>query len=62
MVKGTPKFPSSTRSIKELYKDGEQKFRIFSLKELVAAANAFIGMLKIEEGGIKKVYMGTFSP
>jgi len=64
VVNGAPKSPStvpSLRSIKELYKEKEQSYRIFSLKELVDATNGFNRMLKIGEGGFGKVYRGTIS-
>ncbi|WVZ12789.1 hypothetical protein V8G54_017319, partial [Vigna mungo] len=65
VVNGAPKSPSSVpspRSIKELYREKEQSYRIFSLKELVDATNGFNSMLKIGEGGFGKVYRGTISP
>lgn len=52
----------SPRSIKELYKENEHNFRIFTLQELVDATHGFNRMLKIGEGGFGKVYRGTIKP
>ncbi|XP_027359757.1 probable serine/threonine-protein kinase PBL19 isoform X1 [Abrus precatorius] len=52
----------SPRSIKELYKEKEHNFRVFTLQELVDATNGFNRMLKIGEGGFGKVYRGTINP
>ncbi|KAK7406339.1 hypothetical protein VNO78_07962 [Psophocarpus tetragonolobus] len=52
----------SPRSIKELYKEKEQNFRIFTLQELVDATHGFNRILKIGEGGFGKVYRGTIKP
>ena len=52
----------SPRSIKELYKENEHNFRIFTLQELVDATHGFNRMLKIGEGGFGKVYRGTIEP
>lgn len=62
VVNGATKSPNSLpspKSIKELYKEKEQNFRIFTLQELVDATNGFNRMLKIGEGGFGKVYRGT---
>jgi kinase len=53
---------SSPRSIKELYKEKEHNFRVFTLQELVDATNGFNKVLKIGEGGFGKVYRGTITP
>ncbi|XP_061343914.1 probable serine/threonine-protein kinase PBL19 isoform X1 [Gastrolobium bilobum] len=52
---------SSPRSLKELYKEKEHNFRVFTLQELVDATHGFNRMLKIGEGGFGKVYRGTIS-
>ncbi|CAK8539540.1 unnamed protein product [Lathyrus sativus] len=52
----------SPRSIKEIYKENEHNFRVFTVQELVNATNGFNKMLKIGEGGFGKVYRGTISP
>ncbi|RDX90487.1 putative serine/threonine-protein kinase PBL19, partial [Mucuna pruriens] len=60
-TKSTSTLPSP-RSIKELYKENEHNFRIFTLQELVDATKGFNRMLKIGEGGFGKVYRGTITP
>ncbi|KAK7309081.1 hypothetical protein RJT34_05540 [Clitoria ternatea] len=57
-TKSTNSLPSP-RSIKELYKEKEHNFRVFTLQELVDATHGFNRMLKIGEGGFGKVYRGT---
>ncbi|KAJ1391740.1 Serine-threonine/tyrosine-protein kinase, catalytic domain [Sesbania bispinosa] len=58
----SPNMQSSPKSVKELYKEKEHNFRVFTLQELVDATNGFNRMLKIGEGGFGKVYRGTISP
>ncbi|KAK7251829.1 hypothetical protein RIF29_35383 [Crotalaria pallida] len=53
---------SSPRSVKELYKENEHNFRVFTLQELRAATNGFHRMLKIGEGGFGSVYKGSIRP
>jgi aspartate oxidase len=53
---------SSPRSIKELYKEKEHNFRVFTVRELINATNGFNKVLKIGEGGFGKVYRGTITP
>ncbi|KAL2348220.1 hypothetical protein Fmac_002220 [Flemingia macrophylla] len=62
VVNGASKSPTSPRSIKELYKENEHNFRIFTLQELVDATHGFNRMLKIGEGGFGKVYKGKIRP
>ncbi|KAG5061345.1 Putative receptor-like protein kinase [Glycine soja] len=60
--KSSPSSLPSPRSIKELYKEKEHNFRIFTLQEMVNATHGFNRMLKIGEGGFGKVYRGTIKP
>ncbi|XP_047341861.1 probable serine/threonine-protein kinase PBL19 [Impatiens glandulifera] len=53
---------SSTRSVKEMYKEREHNLRIFSLTELKEATNGFNRSQKIGEGGFGSVYKGTITP
>lgn len=49
---------SLPRSIPEMYREKEQKLRVFSLSELREATNDFNRMLKLGEGGFGSVYKG----
>nr|WIL59947.1 nodulation protein [Melilotus officinalis] len=53
---------SSPRSVKDLYREKEQSFRVFTLQELREATNGFNRMLKIGEGGFGSVYKGSILP
>ena len=53
---------SSPKSVKELYKEKEHSFRVFTLQELRDATNGFNKMLKIGEGGFGSVYKGSIRP
>ncbi|KAE9606859.1 putative protein kinase RLK-Pelle-RLCK-VIIa-2 family [Lupinus albus] len=53
---------SPSRSVIELYKEKEQNFRVFTLRELIEATKGFNRMLKIGEGGFGSVYRGTIIP
>ncbi|WJX89268.1 putative serine/threonine-protein kinase pbl19 [Trifolium repens] len=53
---------SSPRSVKDLYREKEHTFRVFSLQELRDATNGFNRMLKIGEGGFGSVYKGSILP
>ncbi|PNX85587.1 NAK-type protein kinase, partial [Trifolium pratense] len=53
---------SSPRSVKDLYREKEHSFRVFTLHELRDATNGFNRMLKIGEGGFGSVYKGSILP
>jgi len=53
---------SSPRSVKDLYREKEQSFRVFTFQELRDATNGFNRMLKIGEGGFGSVYKGSIVP
>ncbi|CAJ2663929.1 unnamed protein product [Trifolium pratense] len=53
---------SSPRSVKDLYREKEHSFRVFTLHELRDATNGFSRMLKIGEGGFGSVYKGSILP
>lgn len=53
---------SSPRSVKDLYREKEQSFRVFTFQELRDATNGFNRMLKIGEGGFGSVYKGSIKP
>lgn len=52
----------SPRSIPDLFKEREQKLRVFTYNELREATNGFNRLLKIGEGGFGSVYKGTIKP
>ncbi|MED6195065.1 putative serine/threonine-protein kinase pbl19, variant 2 [Stylosanthes scabra] len=52
----------SPRGVRDLYKENQHNFRIFTLRELIDATNGFNRMLKIGEGGFGSVYRGTITP
>ncbi|KAE9607412.1 hypothetical protein Lal_00026614 [Lupinus albus] len=58
----TGSISSSPKSVKELYKEKEHNFRVFTLKELRDATNGFNRTLKIGEGGFGSVYKGSIRP
>lgn len=53
---------SSSKSVKDLYKEKEHSFRVFTLQELREATNGFNRMQKIGEGGFGSVYKGSILP
>ncbi|KAK7263361.1 hypothetical protein RJT34_30949 [Clitoria ternatea] len=53
---------SSPKSVKDLYREREHTFRVFTLQELRDATNGFNRMLKIGEGGFGSVYRGSITP
>ncbi|XP_058767025.1 probable receptor-like protein kinase At5g38990 [Vicia villosa] len=53
---------SSSKSVKDLYKEKEHSFRVFTLQELREATNGFNRMFKIGEGGFGSVYKGSILP
>ncbi|KAG2680113.1 hypothetical protein I3760_11G083500 [Carya illinoinensis] len=52
----------SPRSIPDLFKEREQKLRVFTYNELREATNGFNRLLKIGDGGFGSVYKGTIKP
>ncbi|KAJ1415072.1 Serine-threonine/tyrosine-protein kinase, catalytic domain [Sesbania bispinosa] len=53
---------SSPKSVKDLYREKEHNFRVFTLQELREATNGFSRTLKIGEGGFGSVYRGSIRP
>ncbi|KAK7330845.1 hypothetical protein VNO77_25049 [Canavalia gladiata] len=53
---------SSPKSVKDLYRERENTFRVFTSQELRDATNNFNKMLKIGEGGFGSVYKGSITP
>ncbi|KAG5039867.1 hypothetical protein AAZX31_05G065700 [Glycine max] len=52
---------SSPKSVKDLYREKEHSFRVFTLQELRDATNGFNRMLKLGEGGFGSVYKGSIA-
>lgn len=52
---------SSPKSVKDLYREKEHSFRVFTLQELRDATNGFNRMLKLGEGGFGSVYKGSIT-
>ncbi|XP_004508979.1 probable serine/threonine-protein kinase PBL19 [Cicer arietinum] len=53
---------SSPKSVKDLYREKENSFRVFTFQELRDATNGFDRMFKIGEGGFGSVYKGSILP
>ncbi|KAL2322961.1 hypothetical protein Fmac_027340 [Flemingia macrophylla] len=53
---------SSPKSVKDLYREREPSFRVFTFQELADATNRFDRMLKLGEGGFGSVYKGSILP
>jgi len=53
---------SSPKSVKDLYREKEHSFRVFTFQELRDATQGFNRTLKLGEGGFGSVYKGSIRP